>query len=189
MRQTANISYICNQSRIGKKCPPDSNISHLMQKDDPFRTATIQWFSESDIDELTDVWEASVRKTHDFLNEHEILLYRTRPLSCHALPFRHPHRENDRGVLRRAGRNDRNAFRRTGTSGTRVGLPPARSGNPRTESYASRRERAKSPGQDILPEKRIPDNGTRRIRSARNQASDPPSVATRKPASERFGTK
>lgn len=47
-----------------------------MQKDDPFRTATIQWFSESDIDELTDVWEASVRKTHDFLNEHEILLYR-----------------------------------------------------------------------------------------------------------------
>ena len=29
-----------------------------------------------DIDELTDVWEASVRKTHDFLNEHEILLYR-----------------------------------------------------------------------------------------------------------------
>lgn len=114
---------------------------------------------------------------------------RTRPLSCHALPFRHPHRENDRGVLRRAGRNDRNAFRRTGTSGTRVGLPPARSGNPRTESYASRRERAKSPGQDILPEKRIPDNGTRRVRSARNQASDPPSVATRKPASERFGTK
>ena len=176
MRQTANISYICNQSRIGKKCPPDSNISHLMQKDDPFRTATIQWFSESDIDELTDVWEASVRKTHDFLNEHEILLYRQ-------------HRENDRGVLRRAGRNDRNAFRRTGTSGTRVGLPPARSGNPRTESYASRRERAKSPGQDILPEKRIPDNGTRRIRSARNQAYDPPSVATRKPASERFGTK
>ena len=158
MRQTANISYICNQSRIGKKCPPDSNISHLMQKDDPFRTATIQWFSESDIDELTDVWEASVRKTHDFLNEHRNpLLYRQAVHDRYLVtlsPFlRHPHRENDRGVLRRAGRNDRNAFRRTGTSGTRVGLPPARSGNPRTESYASRRERAKSPGQDILPEK------------------------------------
>ena len=47
-----------------------------MQTDDPFHTETIQWFSESDIDELTDVWEASVRKTHDFLEEHEILLYR-----------------------------------------------------------------------------------------------------------------
>ena len=47
-----------------------------MQTDDPFHTETIQWFSESDIDELTDVWEASVRKTQDFLEEHEILLYR-----------------------------------------------------------------------------------------------------------------
>lgn len=191
MRQTANISYICNQSRIGKKCPPDSNISHLMQKDDPFRTATIQWFSESDIDELTDVWEASVRKTHDFLNEHEILLYRQAVHDRYLVtlsPFGIRIGKTIAAFCAVQDETIEMLFVAPEHQG-RGWLPPARSGNPRTESYASRRERAKSPGQDILPEKRIPDNGTRRIRSARNQASDPPSVATRKPASERFGTK
>lgn len=158
-----------------------------MQKDDPFRTATIQWFSESDIDELTDVWEASVRKTHDFLNEHEILLYRQ------AVHDRYLVTLSPFGI--RIGKTIAAFCAVQDETIEMLFVAPEHQGRGLGSRLLDRAiqelraTRVDVNEQNRPAEKRIPDNGTRRIRSARNQASDPPSVATRKPASERFGTK